>query len=624
MILSRYNIAGLLFASSLMSRAAFGQGLSPKAAIDRLEQLPGKSYSRPDSLALRNANGSWLNLGGELRRDLLADLSSYDIRSSAVRWQLHSTLFKIGLLTGDFVAALAHIDSMVAAEPRKAGRAYSGLIPRAVVAASRAGQQQAHAVFLSTLRDAIGRQPFADLKSSLQNDLAYFQMDGNDTARVVVAAEQQFRRLRPSVSLADAQRLVDAWYSMQEIAFRSEIVGVYASVLRAHPFETRDIWKRRDVSLDSTDRLTPVTVAIWDRGIDFSLFPGRLFVNDREIPDNGIDDDANGFFDDVHGIGFDCQARAASAALPPSPLTEPQTDSAVQWMVGQIDLRNGTASAAATWLTRLFRESSPEAIRSLRRNINSYFVWYAHGTQIADIATRGNPAIRLLPIVASLANETNDSSFASVARARRVALAYQQSVDYMKQHGARVANLSWGFTVQDFDRELRKVMQGASDSARSQRARELFDIYGTGITKAIASAPDILFVVTAGNQALDTRLVQRFPANLDLPNVLTAGAVDEMGEETSFTSFGKVDVYANGQDRAVLLPGGRRAYDTGVSLAAPEIVNLAAKLWALSPKASVDDVRRAIIDGSDYVTAEDGRTLRVLNPRKSLELGRRL
>ena len=50
----------------------------------------------------------------------------------------------------------------------------------------------------------------------------------------------------------------------------------------------------------------PVTVAVLDSGIKFDHpdLDGKIWTNEDEIPDNGIDDDANGYVDDVHGYNF--------------------------------------------------------------------------------------------------------------------------------------------------------------------------------------------------------------------------------------------------------------------------------------------------------------------------------
>src|SRR5690606_30890529 len=49
-----------------------------------------------------------------------------------------------------------------------------------------------------------------------------------------------------------------------------------------------------------------VVVAVLDSGVDIAHedFEGRIWTNEDEVPDNGIDDDGNGYVDDVHGWNF--------------------------------------------------------------------------------------------------------------------------------------------------------------------------------------------------------------------------------------------------------------------------------------------------------------------------------
>jgi subtilisin family serine protease len=83
----------------------------------------------------------------------------------------------------------------------------------------------------------------------------------------------------------------------------------------------RQRWSHLDIQKDSipgmsvdkayTDFLSklkpsPIIVAVIDSGIDVNHedLQGRIWTNTKEIPGNGIDDDKNGYIDDVHGWNF--------------------------------------------------------------------------------------------------------------------------------------------------------------------------------------------------------------------------------------------------------------------------------------------------------------------------------
>ena len=107
-----------------------------------------------------------------------------------------------------------------------------------------------------------------------------------------------------------------------------------------------------------------------------------------------------------------------------------------------------------------------------------------------------------------------------------------------------------------------------------------------------------------------------------LPNLITVGAVDKSGDEASFTSYGPtVVVHANGYLVESVIPGGDRIPESGTSMAAPQVTNLAAKVLAVNPKLSPPQVvalirehaertadgRRALIDAARTLAAAEAR-----------------
>src|SRR4051794_38199829 len=56
---------------------------------------------------------------------------------------------------------------------------------------------------------------------------------------------------------------------------------------------------------------TGVTVAVVDSGmrLDHSDLAPNVWTNFKEIPGNGVDDDANGYVDDVHGVDLTSRSR---------------------------------------------------------------------------------------------------------------------------------------------------------------------------------------------------------------------------------------------------------------------------------------------------------------------------
>jgi subtilisin family serine protease len=158
---------------------------------------------------------------------------------------------------------------------------------------------------------------------------------------------------------------------------------------------------------------------------------------------------------------------------------------------------------------------------------------------------------------------------------------------------------------------------GESPEARAKLAREIFDIGKTSLENAMKNAPEILFVAAAGNSDNDNEFSEMIPSGLNVPNMVTVGAIDSSGKPTDFTTFGKnVVLYANGFEVDSYVPGGERMKFSGTSMASPNVANLAGKIVALNPKLSPTEIVEAMKRTGDPLEGYEGRI--IVNPKRAV------
>jgi subtilisin family serine protease len=380
-----------------------------------------------------------------------------------------------------------------------------------------------------------------------------------------------------------------------------------------------DIWAVRDVALDASAKLSPVAVAIWDSGVDFGIeaLGKQAWVNTKEVPGNCQDDDGNGLADDVHGIGWTLHGDYTPELLFPVRTVVADPMVFQQYSKGFSDLQANVDSKEATELKQKLSSLPKSEYQPFVEGLGAYSI-YSHGTHVAGIASAGNPAAKLLA-----ARITFDHRIIgdrpTIAQAYKDAAASARTVDYFVEQGVRVVNMSWGGSLAGIEAALEQT--GAPGTAEERRAlaRRIYDIGYKALFEALRDAPGILFVISAGNSDANVAFDEFMPSSFKLPNVMVSGAVDQAGDETSFTSFGNSDVYSNGFEVESYVPGGARLKYSGTSMSAPNMTNLAAKLWALHPDLTVAQVKQLIVDGADDKRAGE-RTLKLMNPKRSIEL----
>jgi subtilisin family serine protease len=293
---------------------------------------------------------------------------------------------------------------------------------------------------------------------------------------------------------------------------------------------------------------TGVVVAVIDDGVDFSRpdLAGQAWVNPGESgggkETNNVDDDANGYVDDVNGWDFCHDDKTVH---------DPDDDFHGTHVTGTIAAKLDGAG----------------------------IVGVAPGVKIMALKFLGDDS----------ACGWDDQAIAAI--------------EYATSFGVRISNNSWA--------------RPASAPPFGDPADDvpLYDaIEGSGM----------LFVAAAGNSGQDLDDVSRpsIPASFDLPNILSAAAVDNTGQLASFSNYGQtsVDVSAPGVDIASTTPEYHGVYGdldaghyylSGTSMASPHVAGIAALVGSQTPGLldTPTALKKRILDTAKDVGDTGGLTL---------------
>lgn len=375
---------------------------------------------------------------------------------------------------------------------------------------------------------------------------------------------------------------------------------------------------RAHTSLLNEKEGNKVVVAIIDTGIDIDHedLEGVIWVNTDEVPNNGIDDDKNGYVDDVHGWNFlgDSQGdQYELIRMLRSQKDFPEKEEAIKQYADKIKSETNDdietiienlsgnlyhyndgikQSLSLSWNARTTGDDPDDFSQRFYgdSDIRPKGDNEAHGTHVAGIVAANRINNLGMKGVA-------DKVFIMTLRAvpnkgdeydKDIAL----SIRYAADNGADIVNMSFG----------------KGFSPHSDKVREAI-IY--------AESKGVLLVNAAGNDGADIDKVPTYPNDSvdNAPevanNMITVGAIGpslnrRMVAPFSNYGFNNVDIFAPGAIVYSTTPSNNYNSFSGTSMAAPAVSGVAALIRSYFPKLSPRAVKKVIME-SGLTIATDVR-----------------
>src|SRR5207302_447095 len=186
----------------------------------------------------------------------------------------YGPLMQIAVLEQRYNDALSYLQKMNTLEDKPAAKAMTGLLHHPLIDAKKAGEGQAQVIFEAEFKERLQKLPYEVVQNEVKEMKSRFEIISSNLLAGLI--EQQY------------------------------------------------------------DTLALVVTGIRDVGVDPSVFPGRMWVNKKEIPDNGKDDDWNGYIDDVYGIGWTWYGKKDVGLLRKLNVTQAQIATDKQYLKGLI------------------------------------------------------------------------------------------------------------------------------------------------------------------------------------------------------------------------------------------------------------------------------------------------
>jgi subtilisin family serine protease len=600
-----------------------------KIKISRSSDLPRRTVElKGKALEILEDKAQLDQLAENLLKNVKADLEKYEIEDKSTLAGLYALVSNLHIYRGEFDEALKYSPMIRELETKPAIKAMIGVFWDSYAKALRNAPDRNSEAFKKAFEkhygEALSKIPYDVIAESVEAQKAQLTLQNKEVILGGLQAGLQpvldkNNNVVPEgvvASFVGLRNALDLQFPLTEQRLRV-LNALYAANHKT--VKKTNIWAEREVNFSAADKLTPVVVGIWDSGTDVANLPAQnRWMNSKETY-NGKDDDGNGFVDDVYGIGYDLAnyQKSVGTLLDPAGKIKSDPKKLQRLVKGSIDLQSAIQSEEAKEFQQTYASLKREQAKEFSEELG-FYTHYSHGTHVAGIAAAGNPAAKIVAARMSWSHKS-PPPVPSIEKSRFTAQMYRDTVEYFKKAGVRVVNMSWRYNSASIEAALIANGIGKDSEEQKRMAQELFEIEKQGLYEAIKNAPEILFVAGSGNENNDANFSEYIPATLDLPNLVTVGAVDSEGRKTTFTTEGKsVKLYANGYEVESFIPGGDRLKMSGTSMASPQVANLAAKMLAVNPNLKPSEIIRLIIENTD--ASIEAQNIRLINPRKTLAL----
>jgi hypothetical protein len=311
----------------------------------------------------------------------------------------------------------------------------------------------------------------------------------------------------PSVEFAEPNYILNKQNvnTLSNISSLSEMNEKFASTFSqtSANIEVEQAWTSMSSSPNGA------VVAVIDTGLDMDhdsfIKLCAIWTNEAELNGSpGVDDDRNGYVDDVHGWNFVANS------------SNPDDDDGHGTHVSGIVL--------GTSMDILNLPSSPSE----------------------ECKGEYQSKVKIMPLKFLDGNGSGSTTDAIAA------------IYYAVNNGAKVLNNSWGGGA--YSRALHEAV-----------------IYSYN--------RKTIFVAASGNSGMDNDMTPMFPANYDVPNVVSVAATSSSDYKASFSNFGESSVHLGSPGVAIYsaVPGGYYGTMSGTSMAAPFVAGVAALISREQP-----------------------------------------